>query len=112
MALTKQRRPLSLMAGTVIAVEAKAEYDNNSNKPTGNVGRYDVTILQSNHATPDVRFPVAIDSPNVPNVGDRVALVVEAGETREYGANFRVVRHATDDDVEEFARFLPALAGK
>jgi hypothetical protein len=110
MALSKQRPPLSLMCGTVIAIEAKPEYDNGTGKQTGNVGRYDVTLLQSNHATPDIRFGIAIDAPAVPAEGDRVALVVQAGETREYGANYRAVRYATDDDLEEFAQFLSVLA--
>jgi hypothetical protein len=111
MGLSKQRRPLVLMTGTVIAIEAKAEYDDNSKK-TGNVGRYDVTIIQSNHATPDIRFPVGFDAPRVPEEGELVSLLVDCGETREYGANFRAVRHVTDDDLEELARAVPALASK
>jgi hypothetical protein len=111
MALSKKRRPLVLMTGTVIALDPKPEY--RDNKPTGNVGRYDVTLLQDNHATPDVRFPIVGEGViRVPEHGERVALVVDCGETDEYGANFRAVGYVSDDDLEAVARSIPAVASK
>lgn len=111
MALSKKRRPVALITGRVIAIEPKAAYDRDG-KQTGEVGRFDVTIFQASHATPDVRFVVGRDAVTVPVEGQEVALIVDCGETDEYGANFRAVRYATEDDLEAIAQKLPALAGK
>ncbi|GAA1698928.1 hypothetical protein GCM10009808_15540 [Microbacterium sediminicola] len=108
MALSRKRRPLGLITGKVLAQEPRQEYADG--KPTGNVGRFDVTLLQKNFATPDVRFPVGPNFPEVPAVDAEVALIVEFGETDEWGANIRIVRYATEDDLESIAKVLPALA--
>lgn len=111
MPITKPRRPLAIVTGQVIAIEKKPKYDDNG-RPTGDVDRHDVTIFQASHATPDVRFPFGADSVPVPEKGEHVALIVDIGETREYGANLRVVRRVTDEDLESVARLLPAVATK
>lgn len=109
MAISRKRRPVALIVGTVLAHEPRQEYADG--KPTGNVGRYDVTLLQKNFATPDVRFPVGRDWPEPPAIDSEVALIVDFGESDEYGSNVRIVRYATDDDLESIAQTLPALSG-
>lgn len=103
MALSKKRRPVVMIAGKVIALEAKQRYEND--KPTGEVDRYDVTIFQSSHATPDVRFPLR-SGIRIPQEGEQVALVVDCGESDEWGANFRALRYATADDLDSIAAML------
>lgn len=111
MPISKVRRPVVLITGSVIGIEKKQKY-NDAGKPTGDVDRHDVTIVQSSHATPDVRFPYGPDSVPVPSVGDVVALIAELGETREYGANMRVLRYATEDDLNAVAALVLTPAGK
>lgn len=107
MALSKKRRPVVLITGQVVAVEPKQGY-NQDGTPNGTVARFDVTLFQASHATPDVRFPTGRDALPAPEVGAHVALVVDCGETDEYGANFRVMRYATADDLEAASRLLAA----
>jgi len=103
MALSKKRRPVVMIAGKVIALEAKQRYEND--RPTGEVDRYDVTIFQASHATPDVRFPLR-SGIRIPKEGEQVALVVDCGESDEWGANFRALRYATPDDLDAIAAML------
>jgi hypothetical protein len=111
-AITRPRRPVVLIIGKVLGKLPRAKYNDNG-QSTGEVARYDVTILQANYATPDVRFPIGVpDAVRVPEEGEEVALIVDLGETDQYGANLRIVRYATDDDLESIGRKIPALAGK
>jgi hypothetical protein len=103
MALSKKRRPVVLITGKVIALEAKQRYEND--RPTGEVDRYDVTLFQAAHATPDVRFPLRAGI-RIPTEGEQVALIVDCGESDEWGANFRVLRYATADDLDSVAAHL------
>lgn len=112
MAISKKRRPVALITGKVLGVEPKPEYGQDG-KQTGEVGRFDVTLVQPSFAVPDVRFPAkGFNVIPTPEVGAEVALIVELGETDEYGANLRILRYATDDDLESAAQKLPALAAK
>ncbi|QEO10012.1 hypothetical protein [Protaetiibacter larvae] len=103
MALSKKRRPVVLITGRVIAREPKQRYV--ADKPTGEVERYDVTLFQTAHATPDVRFPLA-SGLRIPEEGEQVVLIADCGESDEWGANFRAVRYATPDDIDSAAALL------
>ena len=109
MAVSKPVRPSMLIRGTVLGIEDKQEYVDN--KPSGRVGRLDVKLLLENYATADVRFPNRPDMPHPPGVGEVVGLVVELGESREWGSSLTVVSYVTGDDLEPFAATLQP-AGK
>ncbi|MDQ4213306.1 hypothetical protein [Microbacterium capsulatum] len=101
MAVSKPVRPSMLIRGTVLGIENQPEYDREGKK-TGNVGRRDVKLLQEGFSVADVRFPNRPDAPPVPGVGEVIGLMVELGESREWGSSLTVVGYVTGDELEAF----------
>jgi hypothetical protein len=110
MAVSKPVRPSMLIRGTVLGIEDKQEYVDN--KPSGRVGRRDVKLLLENYATADVRFPNRPESPRVPAVGEVVGLMVELGESREWGSSLTVTGYVTGDELEAFHALILQPVGK
>lgn len=110
MALSKKRRPVVIVTGRVIAREPKQAYTDKG-VPTGEIARYDVTLFQDGHATPDVRFPRE-SGLRLPDDGEVVSLVVDCGESDEWGANFRALRYLSADDLGALSKTVTPAAAK
>lgn len=102
-------RPTVLVQGVVQAVQPRAKKD------SGEVYKTDVTILTSSGGQTTVEYweRAGQPSPELPNVLDRTAIVVEISPPNgNFGASFGFVRVAGENDVDLIVSSLPALAGK
>jgi hypothetical protein len=102
-------RPTVVVQGTVQSVQTRAKKD------SGEVYKHDVTVLTSSGGQTTVEFweRQGQPSPALPDVLERVALVVEISPPNgNFGASFGFSRYVTDNDLDLIVSSAPALAGK
>jgi hypothetical protein len=102
-AISVPKRPALIVAGTVMTITPRNKFDDASKRYTDEVIGYGVSVSQESGAVLDVRFNLdrtgALPAP-LPNLLDRVALVVDVNESREYGASLAVARYVSEDDLD------------
>jgi hypothetical protein len=105
MAISVVVRPSLIVAGQVIATTPRQEYDEATRQRTDVVIGYNVSIAQENGATVQVRYSL---EDIVPDVLDKVAVIVDVQESRQYGAFLVFQRNVLADDLDRINSLLPA----
>jgi hypothetical protein len=111
--ISKPKRPALVCAGTVLTVAPNTRYDEAAKKYTDEVTGYTLSLSQESGAVFDVK--VGLDRQGdltipLPNVLERVALVVDVTESKEWGASLRASRYVGEDDLDRIHSMVLATA--
>lgn len=115
MAISRPKRPALIVSGTAVAITPRRRYDEAKKSYTDELTGYEVTVSQESGAQLSVRYSNDRDGnlPGpIPTALDRLAVVVEVTESREYGASLQYIRNVVPDDLDKIHSALPVAAGK
>lgn len=108
MAITRAVRPQVIVTGVVVNTNPRRKYDDEAKRYTDEVVGYEGIVATESGGQVGVRYSSEFAPPRPL---ENIAIVVEIGESREYGAVFYFVRDLSDNDLDKIHSGL-AVASK